>query len=290
MNLIKILFFMMSLEAPYKASSPLAFADSIFSIKQYDDAITEYKRYVYQDRDSKLLDSVYLQIALSYRYLGELDNSNKYLGLSLANTVTQNKVSQIIIDKAINQIIREDYQSASNILLNVLESASDTETIIQASYYLLIVDVLSCNFTKAKQRILDDYQRNSPGNHVYKNHIEIIALLDSVANLKHKDVKKAKRLSSFIPGFGQIYCKDCLKGVNAFILNGGMVALVTISIINGHYVNAILCAYFLQLFYFGNRYRTEIICNNYNKALDQAIQKAILTELSKPYWFHHNFK
>ena len=280
----------MSWEATFNAPDQLVIADSLYTDRQYDEAITEYKRYVFQYGNSILLDSVYLQIALSYRYLGKIDNSNKFLSLSLANTISESKVSLINIDKAVNQIIKNDFHSASNILLSVLQSTTDTQAIIQANYYLLIIDVLNSDYKSAKQRFLEDFQRIDTSKRVYENHKEIIALLDSVSNIRYKDVKKAKLYSSFLPGLGQLYCKNCKNGVNAFLLNAGMVTLVTVSIINAQYGGTLVWFYFLQLFYFGNRYRTETICANYNKAIDQGIQKAIFIELSKPYCSHNDFK
>ncbi len=291
MNTIKLLLIIISWEAIYNTPESPVYADFLFNSEQYNEAITEYKRYIFEYGNSKILDSVYLQIALSYRYTSDINNSNKFLDLSLANTFSQNKISQIKIDKAVNQIINEDFNSASNTLLNVLHLTTDELAAKQASYYLLVIDVLKSDYISAKLRFLNDYLSIDSSNQLYENHFEIITLLDSAANTRYIDVKKAKLLSSFLPGLGQIYCKACIKeALNAFILNGAMVALITISIINAHYVDAAFFAYFLHLFYSGNRYKTEIICNNYNRDIDKTLQKAILTELSKPYWFFSDFK
>jgi len=291
MNLIKLFLLLISWEDVSNTPESPVYADSLFSRRQFNEAITEYKRYVFEYGNSKILDSVYLQIALSYRYTGDINNSNKFLDLSLVNTVSQNRISQINIDKAINHIVKEDFDLASGTLLTVLQSTTDTQVIRQASYYLLVIDVLKSDYKSAKLRFLDDFLNLDSCKQLYGNRIEILTLLDSAAKIRYKDVKKAKLLSSFLPGLGQIYCKACIKeALNAFILNGSMVALVTISIVNADYVDAIIFGYFLYLFYSGNRYKTEIICTNYNKALDRSFKIAILSELSKPYWFFNDFK
>jgi hypothetical protein len=232
MNAISLVLLFFSWESIYNSPESPVFADSLFRSRQYYEALTEYKRYVFEYGNSKNLDSVYFQIALSYRYTGEVSNSNKYLDLSLANSNSQEKISQIFLEKAINQIITQDFYSASMLLTDVSKYAPSPWILSQASYYLLVIDVLKSDYTSAKRRFLDDKMWVESKDSLNENYLGIIALLDSAANTRFKDVNKAILLSSFLPGLGQIYCKACVKEVlNSFLLNGALVALITISII-----------------------------------------------------------
>jgi hypothetical protein len=290
MNLIKVLILIHSWTAVYYTPGSPVIADYLFKDQQYDEAIIEYKRYVYQYKDSRILDSVYLQIALSYRYLGDIDNSNKFLDLSLHNLSRQSKSPQVRLEKAINKIIESDFDSACFLLYDVVESTKDLEITRQAMYYLMVAGVLDADYTEAKLRYLD-YLALEQGDQGGANQSKVMTLLDSASNLEYKDLKKARLFSSFLPGLGQLYCKACAKEVlNAFLLNGSMAFLIAFSIINAQYVDAVIFAILLKLFYSGNRYKTGIICDNYNKNLDQAIQQAILIELSQPSWFRDDAK
>jgi beta-N-acetylglucosaminidase len=287
MNTINILLLIFSWESIYNNPDIPFYADSLFKDRRYYEALTEYKRYAFHNSNSKILDSVYLQIALSYRYTGDINCSDKYLDLSITTSYSQDKVSQIKIEKAINQIIKKEYNPASNLLSDILKTSTHLSVIQQASYYLIIIDVLKSDYTSAKLRFVElkDQLKVNSSDADCENYIEVIALLDSAANISIKDVNKAIMLSSFLPGLGQIYCKACIKEVlNAFLLNGAMVALITISVMNVHYVDAVLFAYLLQLFYVGNRNNTEILCKNFNRNTNEAFRNAILKELAKPHW------
>lgn len=281
MNLISVILLINSwIAITYAADSPV-YANYLFESKQYDKAITEYKRYVYNVGKPGILDSVYLQIALSYRYLGDIKNSNKFLVLSHENAQSQTTATQLNIEKAINHLIDDDYISASVILTDVLQSTNDPKAMKQAYFYLTVADVLNADYKQARLRYIC-YMGLDSANQASLNHIRIISLIDSVSNIKYKDQKKARLLSSFLPGAGQIYCEACMKEVlNATLINGATIALITFSIINAHYVDAIILAILERLFYSGNRYKTEIICENYNKALDMEIQETIFNELLK---------
>lgn len=289
MNLIRLIFLINSWLAVTNAAESPAFANYLFLSKQYDEAITEYKRYAYHFENSNILDSVYLQIALSYRYLGDINNSNKFLDSSLAKLNSHTTATQISIEKAINFLVEDDCNSASIILEDVLQT-DDLKAIKQAFFYLTVADVLNADYKNAKLRYIS-YMHLDSGNQAGSNHMRVISLLDSASNIKYKDPKKAKLLSSFLPGAGQIYCDACLKEVlNAVIINGSSIFLITFSIINAHYVNAILFAFFEQLFYSGNRYKAEIICENYNMTLEQDIRKTIFNEMLNRSWLQSDLK
>lgn len=282
MHSISIIFWIFSYSFMYYVPDNEALADHLFYSGNYEDAITEYKRFVYINENAKNADSIYLQIALCYRYLSDLENSDVYLELCSGDERPPSWNDKIELDKAINLLIKDDYGSAIDEFSEIRRRVDEPEITNQATYYQVLAEVLNSNYPEAKSIYLTYFDQEPDVSDLDSE--KIIALLDSASSLPFKDIRKARILSSFLPGSGQVYCKACFKEVmNAFLINGLMIAGATFSVINGHYIDAAIFAILFKVFYSGNRWKTEIICRNYNENLQSGIRRAILSELAYPY-------
>lgn len=278
MRLNSFLCICLSFMALAEASEPPVLANHLFARDQYDEAITEYKRYIYHQRDSELLDLVFFQIARAYRYQGDLNQSYKHLDLALDQTTTPSLVGLIDVEKAINHLAEGNICMAISRLEHVLDSTKDKQAEKYALFYLSLAEIMNADYSAARnhfgQYILDDDIAQQEVNHK-----GIVALLDSAAAVTYKDTQKAKLLSSFLPGLGQIYCESYQQGINAFLINGSMAALVTYALLHGNYINAVVFGVVLKLFYSGNRYRTGVICDHNINDTHHWLQMKIISDI-----------
>ncbi len=260
-SLISVLFLVISFQTIAQERNKPELANQLFASGNYYDAITEYKRYVYLNKDTGILDSVFFQIALSHRYSGDIKNSNVYFEKCLASTISEEYIVQIQIEKAINLLIIDDIENASNILNEVYQNESNSEFASQALFYLLIVDILKGNYQEARNKYSEYaiFDTTISADNIGHHNI-VINALDSALHIKLNNPRKAKTLSMFIPGLGQVYCNDYFNGVNAFLINGSLLFLTGTLIASGSYLDAAVFSYIFSIFYRGNLFRSQEVC------------------------------
>lgn len=260
------------------ASERPVIADKLFDNTQYFDAVTEYKRFVYRNPESEILDTVYMQIGVSNRYLGELEHSERYFDLSLYKTQNPALVARIWLEKAINSLIVRDTESASIGLHKALNITRDEHIIKQAYFYLTVLYVLESEYQQARE-MFARYALPAELEEGSEELLRMYELFDSAAQMNLKNVRKAKLLSTFLPGSGQIYCRSYFDGTTAFLINTSLFLLTGMSVINADYLDAFIFGYILRLFYTGNRIRTELMCIDLNKEFQSKYQQKVLLEL-----------
>jgi len=253
------------------------YADSLFAKGHYFDAITEYKRYVFHNPGSEVLDSIFMQIGISYRHLGEYENSERYLKTALIETESPAMTSRIYIEKAINSLILRETDSASVRLQKALFD-NDQDNINQIYFYFIVMHVLDSDYESARE-YFTHYALSVKMDQESEPWFRMQKLFDSVEQMKQKNVRRAKWLSTFLPGSGQIYCEAWFNGTIAFFLNTSLFILTGSSLLNAKYLDAVVFGYFLRLFYTGNRIRTELICIDFNNDIQMHYQQKILLEL-----------
>jgi hypothetical protein len=260
------------------ASERPVIAEKLFDDRQYFDAVTEYKRFVFHNPESEILDTVYMQIGISNRYLGELEQSEKYFDLSLHKTQNDAFVPRIWIEKAINNLILRDTESASLSLHKALHITHDENIIKQAYFYLTVLHVLESEYEQARE-MFTHYALSAELQVDSEKLVRMYELFDSASQMNLKNKRRAKLLSTFLPGSGQIYCRSYFDGTTAFLINTSLFLITGMSVINADYLDAFIFGYFLRMFYTGNRIRTELICIDLNKGIQSKYQQKVLLEL-----------
>lgn len=87
--------------------------------------------------------------------------------------------------------------------------------------------------------------------------------INTAANIKHPNPRKAKRLSKYLPGLGQFYAGDIKNGINSMLLASFFVYTTINTAITYTYIEAALTiAPWLQRYYQGGFTRAEIIAQN----------------------------
>jgi len=253
---------------------PLDLGDSFFDTGNYEQAITEYKRFLFFaansgiECDSNAVSYAYHRIGLSYRNqkmwkpsLNALQQSIKYASNDSIQTERKIALSVVLIAMG-------NYSAADFKLLLIESYCKFPELKNRARFLRGIVAIYQFNWKEA-QRLIKFSE--DPG------FSRVDSLLSEAQNLKYKSVNIAKRLSTFLPGAGQVYVGDLRNGVNALLLNGAIGFLLGYNLFNGNYPDAILVYLCLfRRYYSGNKYHAGLIAEEYNKHLNQVYRDMIL--------------
>lgn len=181
-------------------------ADSVFLSENYFDAIKEYKRLLFFDKEGLFNYTVYNQIALCYKYGGKLENAFNYFSLALTKANSNREIFECKLNLCRLNIIENKTKNAHRIL-NELENDS-----------LFVAFQEEIKYWRAWIFFYEkDYENASLIFHQL-NEIELFEL--SKQNQEQSlSINKAKILSMILPGAGQIYSENYLSGIGSFIWN-----------------------------------------------------------------------
>lgn len=259
----------------------LSFAERFFDSGNYEEAITEYKRFIFFNPQSDSIDYAYYKIGLAYRNQERWKESMDALRQSIQTASNDSIRNEREIALAIVLIASGDYSTAEFQLLRV-ESFTQFQTLKRKSaFFRGVASLYSFKWEEAREAFQVYFNSYSSTK---SSHTAIIvdSLLLAAQDLNYKSPKLAKLLSTFLPGAGQIYVGDWRKGMNALAINLATSYLLVSNIIEGNYLD-VLASYFsiFRRYYYGNRYHAEKIAQDYNNHLNKKLARNILELLSK---------
>ncbi|MEO0293652.1 MAG: hypothetical protein ABIN61_05465 [candidate division WOR-3 bacterium] len=250
---------------PKEKDRVLELADKCFDAGLYEEAIHEYKRYIYFNPEGEKVSYAYYKMALGYREKGDLENSILSLESSILFEENDSAKEERKIDLCVTYIALKEYNKAKEILWEVLSLNKYSNIKREASLFLGISYI--CSYEWDSARIALNIYLEEKDEIFVK---EVDSLLTQAKNLKYKSEKLAECLSFFIPGAGQIYGGNFGKGINAFILNAPLLYFTLYKLLKEEYGNAFIIYFLLsKRYYFGNIYNAKKIVREYNRNLEE---------------------
>jgi hypothetical protein len=111
---------------------------------------------------------------------------------------------------------------------------------------------------------------------IKKNKIDSLFIV--LESIKGPKPKKARILSTILPGLGQLYAGDIKNGINSFILTGGLIVLGINTAINLTLLDALMTvAPWFQRYYMGGYNRAENIAAEKFKEKQNRVFLSILS-------------
>jgi tetratricopeptide (TPR) repeat protein len=253
-------------------------ADSLLSSGFYDDAITEYQRYLFFNPGSKLLDDTYSKIGYCYAHLEKWNRAVEAMDKSILLAEDDSLLDQRRIDRAVILLTLGDDEGAQ-FGLKPVAHFSNYEDIRKRAGMLLF---LSTVFTHDWETALYVYRSLIKDQFIESDAVE--STLMKASKVNYKSPKTAMYLSTLIPGGGQIYNGRWLSGLNAMLLNGALGYLTVDNIIEERYVSGFLVFIFLyQRYYNGNRHHAYSITIEQNTQIDSGYEKEVLNLIRETY-------
>lgn len=279
LHCLKVIALLLILHAYSKASDPLLMmADSLMSSGFYDEAITEYGRYLFFNPHTKSLDDTYSKMGYCYAHLQKWDKAIEVMDKSILFAESDSLLDQRKIDRAVILLALGDNDGAQFALKQVAHFSNYEDMRKRGSMLLFLSKI----FTYDWEAALNVYRSLIRGQFIESDSLESTLMKASKGN--YKSPKSAMLLSTLIPGGGQIYCGRWLSGLNAMLLNGALGYLTVNNIIKERYVSGFLVFIFLyQRYYNGNRHQAYGIAIEQNDKIDGRYEKEIVNLIRETY-------
>lgn len=279
---IKILFlltlFIFSLVPAFSTGkdSIFDFAQKLEENKADKQAALEYKRFIFFEEESNSKTLHALQFLRDY-YHNNKDHlhAKKYSRLASQTAQLINSPDKDAAFITEIQILAENTSAINKepLLLAYTFDTYSKKVNRRAWSELIKTNLKLQNFDQAR-----NYFNTAAQNNVFsKEETAVInSSFEELFNCSPKNPKIALGLS-FIPGLGQCYAHNFKDGLNAFVLNGSLMALSAYSVYTGNYADLF---YFelspLLRFYRGNLYNAQKEVFDYNDRLFEEKTKNIL--------------
>ena len=255
----------------------LDLADRFFDLGFYEEAITEYKRYILFNAPSGEASYAYYKIGLSLRKEHKLKESLQALEASVQAAISDSIREERKIDIAVTYIAEGRYDKAKFILLKLISFSNISETRRKASLFLGVAHIYCYEWELARDALRGYFKEG--GNAVFAHTVD--TLLSSAEKMNYKSTTTAKRLSTFLPGTGQMYTGNVGDGINALLLNGANIYFIVYKLLKEEYGNAYLIYFFLfRRYYFGNIYYARKGAVDYNRRLNEQTADSIFNLLN----------
>lgn len=198
---ITSLHLLCSLKAQTGHSIQFDYANTLFSTRQYYDAITEYKRLLFHDSSKAYTYLANFQIGMCYKAGAKFDDAIKYFSLAdmSASSDEESYVSQIEIVRS--NILRRTTSRALQILDQLEQKYSDKEKID------------SLNYWRGWCYIFNDDWKRASGYFAKINYYNELKILCDRVEKEKLSVTFATVISYILPGAGQLYTGNILSGL-----------------------------------------------------------------------------
>lgn len=264
-----------SISDPYESVYNLAMDLKDSNLK--DQAVIEFKRYIFlQDfaQGTHLLQAFY-ELYDYYQEQKQYETAEIYLEKAIITSRNQIN-SQFSQDELILhhiELLKNHANTEKNTLLQnryILLYQNDSyypENIQKTASLAILENLLTINDWDSFSNLLTTIEQNNAPPLTQEEFSQIHQLLQYKTNLKLKNPKTAAGLS-LLPGLGQLYAGDPADALNAFLLNGSLLAVSTFSLISMDFWTFSLLELPTTLhFYRGNLYNAqkETVQANNNK-------------------------
>lgn len=266
--LINTVFLLSTVQDP-----ALLFGHKFYDTEFYNEAITEYKRYIFFNPDGDQTSTAYSHIALAYRNNGEWSQSIDAFRMAIQTAQTDSLRYNAELALAVTYIASGNYSAAEMVLLK-LEMSIPPKNIKQRAAFLRGVATLYANKWDQAQKAFEVYFLSDPDPAMQA---KVDSLINATKDFYYRSPDSARQLSTIIPGLGQMYAGDWGNGINAFIINGSMIVWMGYKIFHRYFSDAWVIYYFLfRRYYFGNIYNAERIAVEKNEAMDKKQAEKII--------------
>jgi len=261
------LFFLICFCLPlYGKDAVLDLGDKFFDSRLYNEAITEYQRYIFFNDTGTDISYSYYKIGLAYRDLYNPEKSLDAFESSVATAFSDSIKDKRKIDIAVNYIAWGRYSEAKLVLLKLISFSKIPEIRRKASLFLGVAHLYCYEWESAKDALEVYFKEESN----YKAAYIVDSLLSKAGDIKYKSPGTAKWLSTFVPGTGQMYSGNAGDGINALVLNGANIYFIIYKLLQEEYGNAFIVYYFLfRRYYMGNIYNARKQAIEYNRDINE---------------------
>lgn len=273
------------INAQTEQESIFAFADSLAKTGNFQLACIEYERICFTTDNPDTFNLALLQKSALLAEKKNFSEAVSEIRRTKWNEGSNTQVFTMRYHLALYNYFTGDFTTAESVLLETEYFTPDS--LIPAKFYLLrALNANELHEYKAAQNFAWKYLNKLPLDSsvlVKKEKVKELYLENNLPQAK--DPEKARKLSTFVPGLGQIYAGYPLEGIFNFTLHLATLGLAAYAMVNTYYLTGYFGGLALfQKFYFGSSIRAHYLAEKHNylvykKFNDQA--RKILLENSE---------
>jgi tetratricopeptide (TPR) repeat protein len=248
---------------------------------RHDEAITEYKRFIFFNADSDKAGTAFFKMGLAYRMMSDWHHALDAVETSIKMTNDPIVADERSLLLATTMIASRDYNLAKLELIKLIDSANTESLRQKALYFNGVASVYTFDWNATSKHFGDYYHKSDAKSRI----MELNSILSKTKS-SYKSTRTAEMLSIFIPGAGQAYSGNWRDGLNAFLLNGLLIGFTANAVYKKDYNDALLIFILLSSrYYTGNIYHAGKNAEKYNEALDRRTAEKVLKLVSsdEPY-------
>jgi len=274
-SLLLLLCFILLSSALRADESQIMLADFYYAEGYYDEAITEYLRFVYFNQSALKLAEVYYKMALCYGELEDWKQAEQVLqtAIKFADDSEQRFEYKFTFIELL--IAKKSYKKAEKELLKIYALSEDKRYRARCLFLLTVLYIYTYNWTLAEENIKEYFAESDTYSESSRN--QICDLFTAARKLPYKSKDLAIFLSILLPGAGQAYTGNIMQGLNALVVNGAAGTLLVYTVLDGYYLDAgVIFLFIFTRYYSGNIYHAEKYALQYNEALNKNMAKQLL--------------
>ena len=246
-----------------------SYADHLFNEKDYYRAITEYKRIIFhRSKNYDLAGYANYRIGLCYFYANKWSDAQFWF-----SNVAQSVALPWELRRYAQLQIARCYQHTGNFIWarfeldDLYRRHKQKDALRQEILFWRSWNYLEQCQWDLSHNSFQQLCREFPASELYPLAEEMGNAAIIGKSLPKRSPKLAVRLSTFLPGAGQIYSGELLNGVTAAVINGILIYLIARSLKERAYLNTMGLIAFELRFYQGNLYTAKIDARSYNRKI-----------------------
>jgi tetratricopeptide (TPR) repeat protein len=242
----------------------------------FEAAITEYKRFLFLNRDENLVSLVHARIASCYQAQGKLPEAILHHRRSVQTASSLGEVEDREFDLIAALIAGGRDREAESHLVRLREFVEVDAS--RVSLYLCVVYSYRGEWDKAALELERAFPTGGDAHNPRGKQIQDLErLLAEAKNTGRKSPSGAAWLSTFVPGAGQLYAGEPWDGLNALAVNAALVTLIVASVKQEWYVEGtLLFLYPFRRYYLGNRNNARLAAERRNREVDERFRRQIM--------------
>ncbi|MCX6149124.1 MAG: hypothetical protein NTX22_01220 [Ignavibacteriales bacterium] len=236
-------------------------ANNLYERKEYFDAITEFKRLIFFDKEKKYFFSTYLNIGKCYKGGGKLNEAIKYYSLASYSSKSDGDYFQSKIEIIKGNILRRSTDQALLIIDDLQKDPRFVDKKNELLYWRGWAHIFNDDWQKASE-VFSEIDSNHP----------LKKLCEDVENEKYS-VTFAKVISFLLPGAGQFYSGNYLSGVFSLAWGGLFIYLSVNSFLADRVFDGFITTGLFFRFHRGNMQNAEKFANEKNLEISNKMLK-----------------
>lgn len=268
---------------PENGSKQFEFAEQLFTEKDFNRAITEYKRFIFLFPDNNLCEKSYFRICESHfnagKWVDAIVSSKKFIG-DFPHSPLLNDAWYL---KGMSEKNLKRYDEALSSFKSIIESYSEPLR-NKAFYQVALMYVEMENWAVAREYFL----KVSDQNTLYPSACLFSSGLENIDNLPHKSPALAGTFAAIIPGAGHLYTERPQDAFIAFLLNGAFIWAAVELFNDDNYVAGGVVSFFELGWYSGNIYSAVSSAHKYNRRVKGEFIQNLKNKCNVSYFFDND--